>query len=413
MSTPPRRAGPGFGVYIHWPFCLSKCPYCDFNSHVVQRVEAEDWLPAYLNALEWFARRTPGHTVTSVFFGGGTPSLMPPSLLAALLERMERLWPLADDAEITLEANPTSAERANFAAFAAAGVNRLSLGVQALDDAALARLGRTHTAREAIDAFELARKIFPRASFDLITARPGQKPREWERELTHALALEPEHLSVYQLTMEPETPFHRLHERGRLHLPDEEATLAMHRLTREMLAAAGLPAYEVSNFARPGRECRHNLLYWRYGFYAGVGPGAHARLPAEAVEGAEEGEEGATRLAVTSTRHPARWLRQALNEDGAGITEVEALRPRQVALEYLLMSLRTREGLNRARLRALSGHDIAEPVLAELRAQGLLRTSHGEDRLCATEAGLLVLDRVIAELADALAPVNDTRLRNV
>ncbi len=395
ISCAPKPARPGLGIYIHWPFCLSKCPYCDFNSHVAQRVEERDWRRAYLAALDWFAERTRGRTVTSVFFGGGTPSLMPPSLVAALLERIAARWPLDADVEITLEANPTSAEQGKFAAFAAAGVNRLSLGVQALDDAALRLLGRTHTAAEAIAAFELARKTFPRASFDLITARPGQTTAEWERELTRALALEPAHLSVYQLAMEPETPFFRLHERGRLDLPDEETALEMYRLTRRMLASAGLPPYEVSNFARPGQECRHNLLYWRYGIYAGVGPGAHARLPAQG--------SGAGRLALVATRSPARWLRQTLRAGGAGVAEMEELAPRQMALEYLLMSLRTREGMSRARLRAISGHDVSPHKVAELVHQGLLREA-GNDRLGATERGVLVLERVIAELADTLSP---------
>ena len=403
----PHAREQGLGIYIHWPFCLSKCPYCDFNSHVAAQVDAGEWQRAYVNALDWFHARTEGRTVTSVFFGGGTPSLMPPRLLAALLEHVARRWPLAADVEITLEANPTSAEQQNFAAFAAAGVNRLSLGVQALDDAALARLGRIHTAREAIRAWHLARETFPRASFDLITARPDQTLAAWERELARALALAPAHLSVYQLTMEPETPFHRLHRRGRLHLPDEDTALAMFRLTRRMLTAAGLIPYEVSNFARPGEECRHNLLYWRYGPYVGIGPGAHARLPSPT----------GMRLAITGVRHPGRWLALALERGNAGIERVETLTPEQVALEYLLMSLRTREGLHRPRVRALSGHDLAPEAIAELSRQGLLecvgRTNgkgagQGAERLRVTDAGLPLLDRIIADLAAALLPVQET-----
>ena len=382
---------PGFGIYVHWPFCLSKCPYCDFNSHVAAQVDTDAWRRAFAMALAWFAERMPGRTVTSIFFGGGTPSLMPPALVEAVLSAIARHWPLAEDVEITLEANPTSADQKNFAGFAAAGVNRLSLGVQALNDDALRQLGRRHTAQEAVRAFALAQALFPRASFDLIYARPGQTPAAWREELQEALALAPKHLSAYQLTMEPETPFHALHERGKLRLPDEETALALHDLTEEMLAAAGLHLYEVSNYAMPGEECRHNLLYWRYGPYVGIGPGAHSRII---------GEDGA-RIALAAERHPARWLQAVLAHGSAGIAHEERLTPEQVALEYLLMSLRMAEGADLDRLTMLSGLAPAPETIEALRARGLLDWPT-PTRLAVTRKGRMLLETVIAELAASL-----------
>ena len=386
-------AEPGFGIYVHWPFCLSKCPYCDFNSHVAAQVDAEAWRRAFSTALTWFAERMPGRTVTSIFFGGGTPSLMPPALVETVLATIARHWPLAEDVEITLEANPTSAEQENFADYAAAGVNRLSLGVQALNDDALRLLGRQHTAQEAVRAFTLATRLFPRANFDLIYARPGQTVADWRQELRQALTLAPEHLSAYQLTMEPETPFFALHERGKLLLPDAETALALYDLTEETLATAGLTLYEVSNYAVPGAECRHNLLYWRYGPYVGVGPGAHSRILSE----------DGTRIALAAERHPARWLESVLAQGGAGIAEEERLMPEQVALEYLLMSLRTAEGADLARLAALSGLVPAHETIAALCARGLLhRPAPG--RLAVTRKGRTLLETIIAELASDLRP---------
>ncbi len=373
----------GFGVYIHWPFCLSKCPYCDFNSHVAASVDVAQWKDAFLRALERFAERTPGRTVSSVFFGGGTPSLMPPDLVGALLERIATLWTVAADAEITLEANPTSSESGRFHDMATAGVNRLSLGIQALDDAALHLLGRTHSVADALTAWDAARRCFPRASFDLIYGRPGQAPEDWETELGRALTLEPAHLSAYQLTMEPETPFFRLHERGRLVLPDEEDALRMFRITERMTEAAGLLRYEVSNHAIPGEECRHNLLYWRYGEYAGIGPGAHSRLVTP---------EG--RRALRAFRAPGRWLAAA---DCGGIEEETPLAPHEQAAEYLLMALRTREGADPARLAALGGGPLPEERIGMLMREGLLRQSES-GRVAVTPAGMPVLDRIVLEL---------------
>ena len=373
----------GFGVYVHWPFCLSKCPYCDFNSHVAASVDAVQWKEAFLRALEWFAERTPGRTVSSVFFGGGTPSLMPPDLVGALLERIATLWTMAGDAEITLEANPTSSEAGRFREMAAAGVNRLSLGIQALDDAALRLLGRTHSVADALAAWEAARRCFPRASFDLIYGRPGQTPEDWEAELNRALALGPTHLSAYQLTMEPETPFFRLHERGRLALPDEEDSLRMFRITERMTKAAGLSRYEVSNHAVPGEECRHNLLYWHYGEYAGIGPGAHSRLLSP---------DG--RYALRAFRAPGRWLAMA---DHGGIEEENLLAPHEEAAEYLLMALRMREGADPARLAVLGGNPLADERIDMLLREGLLVRSQS-GRIAVTSAGMPVLDRIVLEL---------------
>ena len=374
-----------FGLYVHWPFCLSKCPYCDFNSHVQDSIDMEEWRNGYIAALRWFAARAPGRRITSVFFGGGTPSLMPARLVAEILHEAARLWPFAAHAEITLEANPTSAEAGRFRDFAAAGINRLSLGVQALDDAALAALGRQHTTREALSAWEAARKTFPRASFDLIYARPGQTPDAWEAELARALRLGAEHISAYQLTMEPETPFHKRYEQGKLRLPDEETSVRLYDLTRAMMAAAGLELYEISNYARPGAECRHNLLYWRYGEYAGIGPGAHARLV----------DETGARLALRAIRAPARWLKAAQT---GGLEEMRPLSPEEAGMEYLLMSLRMREGMKPARFAALSGAPLPEGEIARLIKQGLLARP-SPDTLAATDKGRFVLDYILTQLA--------------
>src|SRR5271163_306779 len=284
-------------IYIHWPFCRSKCPYCDFNSHVRDGIDAARWTRALLADLDHQAALLPGRTIGSVFFGGGTPSLMPPETVASLLERVRRHWAVTADAEITLEANPNSAEAARFRAFAAAGVNRLSLGVQALDPAALRRLGRAHDRGEAIAAIEHARDSFARFSFDLIYARPGQSPAAWRHELDEALRLGGDHLSLYQLTIEPGTAFATLQRRGAIVLPEEEITASLFEATQDRLAACGLPAYEISNHARPGAECRHNLAYWCYQDYVGIGPGAHGRLTI-----------GDVKRATRQARLPEKWL---------------------------------------------------------------------------------------------------------
>jgi oxygen-independent coproporphyrinogen-3 oxidase len=325
----------GFGVYLHWPFCRSKCPYCDFNSHVRESIDQERWRAALLADLEHAAARSGPRRVTSVFFGGGTPSLMPAETVDAALETIDRLWGLPAGTEVTLEANPTSAEAGRFAAFARAGVNRLSLGVQALNDDALKFLGRQHSAAEALAALELARAAFARISFDLIYARPGQSGAAWRAELSEALALGPEHISLYQLTIEEGTAFHGAWRRGELVLPAEEAAAALYEETATMLGAAGLPAYEISNHARPGGECRHNLTYWRYGDYVGIGPGAHGRLT-------WDGEKHATR----QHRAPEAWL-DLVARQGHGWRQVEVIGAEQRLAEMVMMGLRLSEGIAR------------------------------------------------------------------
>jgi oxygen-independent coproporphyrinogen-3 oxidase len=374
-------------VYIHWPFCRSKCPYCDFNSHVRERVDPARWSQALCADLDHHAALSPGREVISVFFGGGTPSLMPPETVAALIDRLRSHWPVAADLEITLEANPNSAEAGRFAAFAAAGVNRLSLGVQSLDPAALRFLGRAHDREEAIAAIERARRSFSRFSFDLIYARPGQTNAAWRRELDEALALAGDHLSLYQLTIEPGTAFAALAARGELVPPGEELAAELFEVTQDRLAAHGLPAYEISNHARPGAECRHNLAYWRAGDYLGIGPGAHGRLT-----------RGRAREATRQRRTPEKWL-EAVEARGTGLEETTAIGRDAVVTEMLMMGLRLTEGVPRARLEAWT----EEPLEARF-AKGLPRLVEGGflaldgERLAATAAGRQRLDAVLAAL---------------
>ena len=381
-----RPADEAFGVYVHWPFCLAKCPYCDFNSHVrAGGVDAMDFAQALKAELSWFADRTPGRRVTSVFFGGGTPSLMPPAAVGVVLDAIGRLWTVSETCEVTLEANPTSVEAGNFSGYRAAGVSRASVGVQALDDSDLKALGRLHTAEEALSAFRLAAKIFPRTSFDLIYARPGQTPAQWRSELSRALSEQRGHMSLYQLTIEPGTPFEALHERGRLRTPDEDTGTALYDLTQELTDKVGLPAYEVSNHATPGSECRHNLLYWRMGEYAGVGPGAHSRLLSP----------NGRRVGLSTERHPETW-RSRVQSEGAGVIEETSLSGEESAEEYLLMGLRLSEGIDLARHERLAGKALSKEALAFLAGEGLIAV---EDRcLKATAAGRRVLNALIAEL---------------
>ena len=374
-------------VYIHWPFCRSKCPYCDFNSHVRDSVDAASWTRALMRDLEHQAELTVGRAVGSVFFGGGTPSLMPPETVAALLDRVRSHWAVLPDLEITLEANPNSAEAGRFRAIAAAGVNRLSLGVQALDPAALRFLGRAHDREEAIAAIEHAREIFPRFSFDLIYARPGQSVAGWRRELEEALTLAGEHLSLYQLTIESGTAFATLAGRGELALPDEESTAALFEMTQERLAAGGLPAYEISNHARPGSECRHNLAYWRYEDYVGIGPGAHGRL-----------SRAGAKFATRQYRLPEKWL-ATVETEGTGLEETAAIDRETATEEMLMMGLRLVEGISRERLEQVSGRD-AETVLGRnltpLIEGGFLTLD--AERLAATPAGRQRLNAVLGSL---------------
>jgi putative oxygen-independent coproporphyrinogen III oxidase len=383
-----RAVDGGFGIYLHWPFCRSKCPYCDFNSHVRDQVDQARWRAGLLAELDHYAAEQPGRQVDSIFFGGGTPSLMPPDTVAALIERIDRHWRLGDEVEITLEANPTSVEAANFAALAAAGVNRLSLGVQALDDRALRALGRGHDAAEALAALDLARRHFPRFTFDLIYARPGQTPDGWQAELGRALDLAGEHLSVYQLTIEPNTAFFGAERRGELVLPAEETAAALYEVTQARLAAAGLPAYEISNHARPGAECRHNLVYWQGGDYLGIGPGAHGRTSL-----------GGARYATRQHRAPEAWL-AAVEADGHATRERRALSPEERRDELLLMGLRLTRGISRTRFRHALGREIEDAIapqrLARLIEGGFLALD--ADGLRATPAGLQRLNAVLAAL---------------
>ena len=374
----------GFGVYVHWPFCAAKCPYCDFNSHVAKApVDHARWRRALIRELGAVRAMTGARRADTIFFGGGTPSLMDPGTVAAIIEAVDNLWGLAPRAEITLEANPTSVEADRFRAFAAAGVNRVSMGIQALNDADLTALGRRHSAAEARAAFAVARAQFHRVSFDLIYARTGQSTAAWLAELAEATAMAVDHLSLYQLTIEPGTRFAELHARGRLSVPDDDTAADMFLATGAVCAAAGLPAYEVSNHARPGAESRHNLIYWRYGDYAGVGPGAHGRLT----------RDGA-RLATETPRLPGAWLDTV---EGAGhALTCEPLSGDDQATEYLLMAMRLREGADLDRFARLRGQPLAAARLAPLLADGLVQ--HESGRLAATERGRPVLNAVLRAL---------------
>jgi putative oxygen-independent coproporphyrinogen III oxidase len=376
-----------FGVYVHWPFCLSKCPYCDFNSHVRHAIiDEERFARAFAREIETTAARAPDRRVTSIFLGGGTPSLMRPQTVGSILDAIGKHWKVAPDVEVTLEANPTSVEATRFAGYRAAGVNRVSLGVQALDDASLKALGRLHSAREALDAVAIARNSFERYSFDLIYARPDQTPDMWAGELKLAITEAAEHLSLYQLTIEPETPFAALHAAGRLKTPDEATARALYDVTQEVCDAHGLRAYEISNHARAGAECRHNLVYWRGEEYAGIGPGAHGRLD---IDG--------TRHAVATEKRPETWLMR-VEATGHGVITDDELNSEERADEFLLMGLRLAEGIDPARYAALSGRVLDPKRIALLREEGAI-TVDPDGRLRVTQAGFPVLDAVVADLA--------------
>ena len=376
-----------FAVYVHWPFCLSKCPYCDFNSHVRHGgVDEARFVRAIESELAATAARVPGRTVSTIFFGGGTPSLMQPASVQAIIDAIALHWSVAPNVEVTLEANPTSVEATRFRGYRTAGVNRVSLGVQALDDAALKELGRLHTAQEALDAVAVARSIFDRYSFDLIYARPRQTPEAWAIELERAIAEAAEHLSLYQLTIEPGTPFFGLHKAGKLIVPDDDLGRDLYDLTQDVCAAHGLPAYEISNHARPGAECRHNLVYWRGHDYAGVGPGAHGRLT---ING--------RRVATETEKRPESWLMR-VEAGGTGLTVDEPLTPGETADEYLLMGLRLAEGIEPARFTALAGRTLDPDRISILQGEGAVETT-ADGRLRVTQSGFPVLDAVVADLA--------------
>ena len=376
-----------FGVYVHWPFCLSKCPYCDFNSHVRHGgVDEVRFLRAYETEIAATAARAPDRTVSTIFFGGGTPSLMQPSSVQTILDCIAEHWSVAPDVEVTLEANPTSVEANRFRGFRTAGVNRVSLGVQSLDDAALKELGRLHSAQEALDAVAIARSIFDRYSFDLIYARPQQSRDAWATELKRAIVEAAEHLSLYQLTIEPDTPFFGLHKAGKLPVPDEDLARDLYDLTQEICADADLPAYEISNHARPGAECRHNLVYWRGQDYAGVGPGAHGRLT---IDG--------RRVATETEKRPEAWLMR-VETNGTGVTVSEKLTAGETADEYLLMGLRLAEGIDLDRYNTLSGRTLDPKRISILRDEGAVETT-ADGRLRVTQSGFPLLDAVVADLA--------------
>ncbi len=383
----PNLGVPGFGVYVHWPFCLSKCPYCDFNSHVRHAAIDEDrFARAFVREIETTAARAPGREVTSIFLGGGTPSLMQPQTVGRILDAIGQHWRVASDAEVTLEANPTSVEATRFRGYRAAGVNRVSLGVQALDDASLKMLGRLHSAREALDAVAIARSAFERYSFDLIYARPDQTPEMWAGELRHAIAEAAEHLSLYQLTIEEGTPFFGLHAAGKLKTPDESLARALYDVTQEICGEHGLPAYEISNHARAGAECRHNLVYWRGEEYAGIGPGAHGRL-----------DSGGLRHAIATEKRPEAWLMR-VEATGHGVVTDDILNSEERADEYLLMGLRLNEGIDPGRYATLSGRALDPGRIALLTAEGAI-TVDDDGRLRVTQSGFPVLDAVVADLA--------------
>lgn len=376
---------PGFGVYIHWPFCAAKCPYCDFNSHVRNAVDHDKWCDALLTDLQTQADQTNTETVRSVFFGGGTPSLMDPKTVEALLDRIVAMYPCADDLEVTLEANPTSVEAEKFRAFKNAGITRISMGIQALNNADLKRLGRMHSAREAMDAFSIARSTFERVSFDLIYARQDQTLANWEAELTTALDMAVDHLSLYQLTIEPGTRFGDLYKRDRLKgLPDDALSADMFALTQDICEAAGMPAYEVSNHARAERECRHNLVYWRYGHYLGIGPGAHGRV----------GRDTST-FERQSHLMPETWL-NGVTQSGHGLSGDRVLSNKERSEEYLLMSLRLKEGSNLSRFASISGCDLDSEVIGQLCDDGFLQRSN--DRIWTTQNGRMVLNEILRQL---------------
>lgn len=366
-------------LYVHWPFCVSKCPYCDFNSHVRAAIDEAAWARALVADMEYEAAATPARVLSSIFFGGGTPSLMQPATVAAIIEAAARLWSPAADVEITLEANPSSVEAARFRGFAAAGVNRVSLGLQALDDEALKALGRAHDLAGGLAALDVAQANFARVGFDLIYAREGQTPMEWEAELARALAFGTGHLSLYQLTIEPGTHFAARRRQGRLTLPGEDASVAMFEATRAMTAAAGLPAYEVSNHARPGSESRHNLTYWRYGDYVGVGPGAHGRRGG---------------IATVRERLPETWLKTPVASETPLDTQTRAT-------EALMMGFRLTDGINAAHFAARTGSPLASALdadgLAEMQRLGLVEWDESTLRL--TAKGQPLLNAVIAKLA--------------
>jgi oxygen-independent coproporphyrinogen-3 oxidase len=374
----------GFAIYVHWPFCQAKCPYCDFNSHVAREIDQSRWMRAYLAEIDRYATLTPGRVLSSVFFGGGTPSLMNPDVVHAVLDRIRHHWPQANDLEVTLEANPGSVEAGRFKGYAEAGVNRISMGIQALNDQDLKLLGRIHSTQEAMAAFDVARNQFERVSFDLIYARQNQTLESWKTELKQALNMAIDHLSLYQLTIEDGTTFGDRYARGKLKgLPADEVSADMYHLTQDMCEEAGFLTYEVSNHARQGAESRHNSVYWRYGDYVGIGPGAHGRLTLNG-----------TRYATEAWGNPGKWLEMV--KHGLGERERSALTGDEQASEFLMMGLRLVEGVDPFRFAALAGQELPHVKIAELHDLGMIETTSRNLRV--TREGRMVLNAVLAEL---------------
>lgn len=374
----------GFGLYVHWPFCQSKCPYCDFNSHVTAQVDQKRWAAALVREIERTARETPDRVLNTIFFGGGTPSLMAPETVEAVLDAAKRSWTPANDLEVTLEANPGSVDAGRFAAYAQAGVNRVSMGFQALNDADLRRLGRLHSVKEGLQAFEIAQKLFERTSFDLIYGRQDQSLDDWKSELNQALRVCGDHLSLYQLTIEDGTAFGDRYNAGKLRgLPQEELANDLYFATQDICSGAGFETYEISNHARPGQECRHNLIYWRYGDYVGVGPGAHGRVTL-----------GGQRYATEAHRTPGAWIQSA--ESGNGECVRDQLAKADQAAEYLMMSLRLSEGADLERFTALSGEEIPISRMESLADLSLISVENR--RLWATATGRPLLNGLLREL---------------
>jgi len=374
----------GFGLYIHWPFCEAKCPYCDFNSHVTRQIDQAAWKAAYLTELDRYAELVPNRVLNSIFFGGGTPSLMEPDTVAAILERVKKHWPIANDLEVTLEANPGSVEAGRFLEYAQGGVSRISMGVQALNDNDLRRLGRTHSLPEARQAFDIARQTFDRVSFDMIYARQDQSLEEWRNELTEALHMAVDHFSLYQLTIEPGTAFgDRLSKGGLKGLPKDDLAADMYQLTQELCDKKGLGAYEVSNHAKIGAESRHNLIYWRYGDYIGIGPGAHGRITLNGARNATE-----------AFANPQRWLDSVQQKQPEKV--FEPIPAEEQAIEFLLLGLRINEGISKQRYERLAGEPLQRQALDDLLDLGMIREAG--DRVRTTRAGRLVLNSVLTSL---------------
>lgn len=383
----PDTGEPGFGIYVHWPFCAAKCPYCDFNSHVRHKpVDQERFTAAFLKEMQTMRTLGGPKVVSSIFMGGGTPSLMDPATVGAILDGIAKYWHVPDGIEVTMEANPSSVEAERFRGYRAAGVNRVSMGVQALNDRDLKFLGRLHDVADALKAIKLAREIFPRMSFDLIYARPNQTVDEWEKELAEAISYAVDHLSLYQLTIEEGTAFYGLHKAGKLIVPDGEQSAVLYEATQEITARHGMPAYEVSNHARPGAESRHNLTYWRYGDYAGIGPGAHGRL-----------SQSKIKLATATERNPEAWL-ELVERQGHGMIDQEMLGYDEQADEMLLMGLRLREGIDLVRWQSLSGREL-DPEREDFLIQHGFVERLGNSRIRCTPSGMLILDSVVADLA--------------